>query len=190
MSKFTIKENGIWENPTSHGHHFDKGIYEGILNLIIKEKINNIVDFGCGTGDYIKNLIKQGYNCAAYDGNPFTPKLTEGIGEIQDLSIVFDLGKKYDLVISFEVGEHIPKKYEDIYIENICKHSNNYLLLSWAIIGQSGSGHINCQNNEYIINKIKQKGFEYDHKSSIILRNNVTSAYWFKNTIMLFKKNG
>ena len=36
-----------------------------------------------------------------------------------------------------------------------------------------GAGHVNCQNNEYIIDKIESKGFEYDLIASENLLNTV-----------------
>jgi cyclopropane fatty-acyl-phospholipid synthase-like methyltransferase len=186
MFKFKINENGIWDNSTGYGHHFDKSLNDKILNFIKQNNIKNIVDFGCGMGDYVKNFIKEGYSCEAYDGNPHTTKLTDGIAKVLDLSKSFDLVKKYDFVMSLEVGEHIPKKFEGTYIDNLCKHSNKYLLVSWAIIGQNGDGHINCQNNDYIINEFIKRGFKYDSENSYLLRESATNAFWFKNTIMLF----
>jgi SAM-dependent methyltransferase len=187
-SNFKIQPNGIWENQTGYGHHFDEGIYKATLKFLKEKEIKTIVDFGCGKADYIKKFIKEGYYCEAYDGNPHTPELTSGVGTILDLSKEFDLNKKFDLVLSLEVGEHIPKEYEEIYLDNLCKHSNKHVLLSWAIIGQTGDGHINCQNNDYIINEMFKRGFEYDLKNSLTLRQNVSNAFWFKNTIMIFLK--
>ena len=188
MSKININKNGFWESNTSYGHHFDESIYNVILKFLNKNNVKNIVDFGCGMGDYVKKFIKEEFDCEAYDGNPNTYKLTDGIAKILDLSKNFDLNKKFDFVISLEVGEHIPKKYEQVYIDNLCNHTNNWLLISWAIIGQSGDGHINCQNNDYIINEIIKRGFEYDIESTDLLRSCASNAWWFKNTIMIFKK--
>jgi hypothetical protein len=81
-----------------------------------------------------------------------------------------------DLVISIEVGEHIPKEFEQVFIDNICSHTNSKLILSWAIVGQGGDGHVNCQNNDYIIAKLKEKGFEHDEYNSSVLRDIVANS--------------
>lgn len=185
-SNFKIQPNGIWENQTGYGHHFDEGIYKAISKFLKEKEIKTIVDFGCGKADYTKKLIEEGYICEAYDGNPFTPELTDGIGNILDLSQEFNLNKKFDFVISLEVGEHIPKISERIFLDNICRHSSKHLMLSWAVIGQTGDGHVNCQDNEYIIEEMHKRGFEYDLENSTEIRNCTTNAWWFKNTIMLF----
>ena len=56
-----------------------------------------------------------------------------------------DLGKQFDWVQSFEVGEHIPPKSTEIYIDNLVRHARNGLVLSWAIVGQGGFHHINLR---------------------------------------------
>lgn len=186
MSKFIINSNGYWENPTQKGHWFDSKLNSSILSFIKEYKIKNAVDFGCGMATYAKNIHDTGISIDAFDGNPYTPELTNGFAKVIDLSKEFNLEKKYDCVISLEVGEHIPKVYENIYINNICNHALNWLILSWAIIDQPGDGHVNCQNNEYIIKKLSNN-FIYQNDISNIFRNN-TSLWWFKNTIMIFKK--
>jgi hypothetical protein len=183
-----INEKGFWENKSGVGHIYDAKLCNALVKLLNDKNIKNTVDFGCGLGDYIKSFMLSGIDCEAYDGNPNTPNLTGGIGKILDLSEDFDLGKKFDCVLSLEVGEHIPKKYEQIFINNICKHTEKLLILSWAVVGQGGDGHINCQNNDYIINQIESRDFKYNKEISISLRNFISNAFWFKNTIMVFEK--
>ena len=79
------------------------------------------------------------------------------------------------------------KEYEHVFIDNICNNCIYGMVISWAIKDQGGKGHFNEQNNDYIIDKIESKGFSYDIKSSEILRN-ASSLWWFKKTIMVFRK--
>jgi hypothetical protein len=85
-----------------------------------------------------------------------------------------------------EVGEHIPKDYELVFLHNLCSASDN-IVLSWAIEGQSGLGHVNCQNNDYIIEKLSTFGYIYDSVTSEEARN-FAELPWFKNTLMFFNK--
>jgi cyclopropane fatty-acyl-phospholipid synthase-like methyltransferase len=183
-----INERGYWENPTDIGHVHDKRLCDGIINLLKQNNIKTVVDFGCGKGNYASSIIQSGVYCEAYDGNPNTPELSNGLGKVLDLSMNFNLDKKFDCVISLEVGEHIPKEYEKIFIDNICSHTTNLLILSWAIVGQGGDGHLNCQNNDYIIDQMESRNFIYLEKDSTELRGYTSNAGWFKNTLMIFKK--
>lgn len=183
-----INEKGFWENKTGVGHVHDINLCKVIVDLLNSKNIKNVVDFGCGLGDYVKFFILNGIDCEAYDGNPNTSDITGGIGKVLDLSENFNLNKKFDCVLSLEVGEHIPKKYEQVFLNNICKHTEKLLIVSWAVVGQGGDGHVNCQNNDYIINQIENRGFKYNKGISIFLRHFVSNAFWFKNTIMVFEK--
>ena len=185
--KFKINDKGFWESDTIKGHHNDIPLCSALIDFLKNNKIQTLLDLGCGPAFYVSEIIKENIQCEAYDGNPNTPELTNGLGKIIDLSENVDLGKTFDFVLSLEVGEHIPKEFEDIYINNVLKHSHNYVLLSWAIPDQGGDGHVNEQPNDYIINKIISLGFDYDEDTSIGLRD-LSQARWFKNTLMLFKK--
>lgn len=184
-----INEKGFWETDTGIGHIYDKSISDTLLNFFKEKNIKSVVDFGCGMGDYANDITSNGIYCEAYDGNPNTENLTRGLGKVLDLSIDVKLKNKFDCVVSLEVGEHIPKEFENVFIENLCKNTNDYIVLSWAVENQGGDGHVNCQNNDYIIDKIKNKGFLFDNENSEKLRKSTSVAFWFKNTIMVFKKN-
>jgi hypothetical protein len=182
-----INKRGFWENQTTVGHHDDKILLNEIINILVKNEAKSIVDFGCGNGFYIKNIKDIVDYFEGYDGNPNTPLLTDGLCSVLDLSKDFDLGKKFDCVLSLEVGEHIPKEFESVFLNNITKHSNNLVILSWAIVGQNGDGHVNCQNNDYIISEMNKRGFIYNEDFSKKVRSE-NVIWWFKNTFMIFKK--
>ena len=179
MNRFSINTNGFWETEDGIGHIHDHALCTGIINYYTRKDVKKVFDFGCGLGDYAKSFISNNLEVKAFDGNPNTEKLTGGIGKVLDFSNKFDLGETADCAMSLEVGEHIPKGYEQIFLDNICSHSNSKVLLSWAVVGQGGDGHVNCQNNDYVILEMKKRGFVYDEESSNRLRS-VSTAHWFK----------
>lgn len=181
-----INQKGFWENKTSEGHHHDKRLATAILAMLKKEECKTLVDFGCGMGYYPELFRLAGIYCQAYDGNPNTYALTLGTGRTQDLSVEFDLGEKFDCVLSLEVGEHIPAEFENIYLDNIAKHAKGMIILSWAVPGQNGDGHVNCQTNQYIIDQMHLRAYTLDEVATKALRNS-SSLWWFKNTIMVFR---
>ena len=164
-------------------HKIDDGLMMALPQILESE--SSIVDFGCGNADYIKTLLTSGFKCEAYDGNPNTPIMTGGIGKVLDLTHKFDLGKTFDYVISLEVAEHIPKEYEEIYIDNLIRHTDSYLIISWAVKGQGGDGHVNEQDEEYVLNLFKKKNMIYNKEVSDAFRN-VATLGWFKETIFVF----
>lgn len=178
---------GIWLNNNLEGHGYDELLSNSIIEILKKNNVSDIYDFGCGHGMYTRNILNNGISCKGFDGNPNTKNLTNGLCDVLDLSKTFFLEKK-EYVLSLEVGEHIPKNYEDIFINNLHNHNKNGIILSWAIIGQGGDGHFNCQNNDYIKEKFLNLGYYNDIEEEQFLRQN-SSFSWFKNTIMVFKRN-
>jgi len=146
----------------------------------------SVLDLGCGSASYLNDLKNIGCEVQGYDGNPYTHQLTKGLGDVADLSKICKF-KQHDWVISFEAGEHIPMEFEDNFITNICFHAKEGIVLSWAIEGQPGEGHINCRNNEYIIEKMYEKGFICDYFKSNFLRK-LTPVDWFQTNLLIFYK--
>lgn len=182
-----INQNGFWTDNTLANHHFDTDLCYGLFEFLKKEKVESLYDFGCGHGLYTKSLGSAGINCAGFDGNPHTPELTKGECGVLDLSQPQQLEPK-DWVMSLEVGEHIPQKFEDNFIENLNKHNTKGIVVSWAIPGQGGHGHYNERPNEYIKSRFAALGYSNDLEAEKYLRDKATH-WWFKNTIMVFRKN-
>ena len=189
-----IDESGLWKGYTPKSdtladavcpHKIDGGLMDALPQIF--EENSTVVDFGCGNADYVKNLIKSGFECEAYDGNPNTPEMTDGIGKVLNLSKDFDLGKTFDYVVSLEVAEHIPKKFQDVYVNNLIKHTDSYLIMSWALKGQGGDGHVNEQNEDYVLDLFNELGMTYHQDISKMLRD-VAQLGWFKKTIYVFSK--
>ena len=200
------KNTGIWESKiapsttlirnddgsqhwgSNSEHKVDKGLAKALCLFLEEPEIKNIVDFGCGNADYAKILIGKGKNVDAFDGNPYTPEMTGGVGKVLDLSKKFNLNKKYDCIISLEVGEHIPPEYEQIYIDNLDRHANRCIILSWALPNQGGDGHVNERPNDYIKKEFIKRGYTSWDDAEIFFRSTLTDLWWFQKTIMVFIK--
>lgn len=180
---FKMNDRGCWTTQEEMAtHEYDAQLCEA---MIASFPVRTVADIGCGRGDYTRAFREANVFCRGFDGNPLTKELCDAC-EIRDFSEPQDIGV-FDLVVSLEVGEHIPAEYESIFLDNICKASKEYVCLSWAIEGQEGTGHVNCQNNGYIINEMQRRGFEIDWEHTEYLREKSTLS-WFKNTIMVFEK--
>ena len=126
-----INERGYWENNTLEGHGVDRSLARGLVNFFKQEYYDFeenskifILDIGCGNGFYTKLLNDQSeLVCDGYDGNPYTPEITNGLCKVADFSkrIDFENIPVYDWVLCLEVGEHIPAEFEDDFIWNICE---------------------------------------------------------------------
>lgn len=180
-----IHERGYWTSEKeTDTHEFDESLAKAMVHLF--GFAESVVDIGCGNGEYTRHFINCGIRCKGFDGNPNTPLITNNICKVMDFSQPVDIGK-FHLVLSLEVGEHIPAEYEQIFIDNLVKSSSGIIALSWAVEGQPGIGHVNCRNNDYIIKELEKRGFEYVANPSGYLRAKSTLP-WFKNTLMVFIK--
>ncbi len=189
-----IDSNGFWKHDSFQGHVYDNGLAQGIEHILPYLRIKTAIDFGCGPGWYVKLFHNFGIEMQGYDGNPMVENMSSHFFnngfycQCVDLSEEVEAEEQVDLVLCLEVGEHIPAKYEKTFIRNLTRNSGHYILLSWAIPGQNGDGHINCRNNGYIIERLKLDGFYLNVPITNLLRANA-SCTWFKNTILFFEKN-
>ena len=116
-----------------------------IIMPYIIEKLSpqSIVDVGCGQGIFLEYAEKIGIDVCGIDGEWVEKdKLMISNFVSADLSSPLNLNRKYDLAISFEVAEHIPRENADVFIDNITRLSD-VVAFSGAIPGQGGVGHVN-----------------------------------------------
>jgi hypothetical protein len=186
-----ISNTGFWNiegQKFVQEHFYDSTFSDALVALAKTKNIIKSYDFGCGNGKYVQNFRNNGIQAFGYDGNPVTSNIPWC--SVQDLTVDFQL-EPLDFVICLEVCEHVPKEFEDILLKNVDKHvnANGTLVLSWAVVGQAGFGHVNCQNNDYVISKFESMGYTYNEIESQKLRNNVSGSWWFKDTTLVFNKN-
>ena len=183
-----VHHHGYWYgNEVISEHAFDGWLANALVDFLKNENAKSVLDLGCGKADYVKVLLAHQFYCEGYDGNPETVEISNGVAKVADLSEPLDLGRKFDWVVSLEVGEHIPKIYETIFVENLHRHNTQGIVLSWAVKGQVGYGHFNEQNNEYVKALLEKYGYDNDIEAEKFLREEA-SLLWFKNTIMVFRK--
>ena len=147
--------------------------------------------FGDGPGMYKKILTETGKLKAydAYDGAPFSEYTTEGRVQFLDLTLPQYGLPLYDWIISLEVAEHIPNKYESIYIDNVVRHAKDGVVLSWAVPGQGGYQHINNRPFDYVVSLMDRLGFSHDPPASEVLKNAATLQWLRRNTNVYRRKN-
>ena len=132
------------------------------MSKLLSDK--TVASFGDGPVVYKREIDKLGqvklYD--AFDGAPYCEEMSHGRVRFMDLSIPqYDI-LQYDWIISLEVAEHIPEKYEAVYLDNILRHAKEGIILSWAVPGQGGLSHINNKPIEYVSKVMRENGFQRD----------------------------
>ena len=177
--------NGGYDLEGVIWHQFSNRLVLAVMDLFSKDI--PVIDFGCGMNFYVKVLNYAGYRAIGVDAVDLGNK---------DF-IQADLTKQFDAipfsaakvnVISLEVAEHLPPTYTDQFLDTLTKW-NGDVLLSWAIPGQAGIGHINNQSNPYVIEKMAMRGYLINFQKTNNLRKAVTGCRcdWFLKTLMYFE---
>jgi SAM-dependent methyltransferase len=151
----------------------------------------SVVDVGCGIGTWLKVFLD--HNVEDYIGID-GEYVDRSLLEINDsFFISYDLEKyylcdrKFDLVISLEVAEHLKEDSADDFISTLTNLSD-VVVFSAAIPNQGGQNHINEQDPKYWITKFEEKGFEcFDILRPLFWNNNKVDC-WYKQNIFLFTK--
>lgn len=180
------KETGIWSLTIAKKRHKCDLDLVDIIYAFYEPR--TMADVGCGSGMYCKEFATFGWNVVGYEGTKDVISLGEYDKIIQiDLTTKLKV-PKYDLTICLEVGEHIPKKHEKRFLDNLCLFVKKDLILSWAPEGQySASGHVNCRPREYIIAELEKRNLFYHKLKSEFLRKDASFS-WFQNNLMVFMR--
>ena len=182
----SIHEHGYWLEDIECGHWLDTDLIGYLSEHVFKN--HTVVDLGCGAGQYVKFMREKGIVCDGYDGNPLVPLVSGGACQVMDLAVVQPNPKQYDWVLSLEVAEHLPPEFESNFLQNLVNHSKIGIVLSWAVIGQTGHGHFNERDNPYVKDKLSQLGFSNDVELENVLRTHCTILGYLRNTVMVFRR--
>ena len=104
-----------------------------------------------------------------------------------DLSQPIDLGRRFDLVQSLEVAEHLPADRAADFIDTLTAHAP-FVMFSAAVPGQGGEHHINEQPLEYWRKKFHDRGYVAIDYIRPQLAANLRVQHWYRYNIVLYVK--
>lgn len=122
----------------------------------------SVIDVGAGAGTYGKFFSKHARSVrwVGVDGaenveeasnrrvrfaevtEPF-PTSIRALGDAADRS-------PWRWAMSLEVGEHIERLREPLFMHNLASLAKEGVVLSWARLGQGGTAHVNCQVQHFL----------------------------------------
>lgn len=160
----SIMPTGAWDGKANH--HNDIGLANGLIMMMswmrLAWKTNpQFFDIGCGDGFLVNQVWKAGLGAHGVDGNPTYADPKSHIRRL-DLTVDWPARAQANIVSLIEVWEHVPKAFEDVMVRNIV-NSIGYdglippvLIVSAAVPGQAGHGHINCVTKQHVIGRISE----------------------------------
>ena len=183
-------KNGMWTMPTcENAHVVDVPLAEHLSSTLFRG--GSLLELGAGCGCYgarFERASTPPSEMALFDGTTNIDALTNGHVQPRDLSQPLSLGRKFDWVMSLEVGEHIPRQFEHTFISNIVNHATRGIVLSWAVVGQRGTGHINTRSNAHIAAALAREGWAKDEQASQAARD-VATMGWFKGSLGVYRRS-
>jgi hypothetical protein len=182
-----VEPNGAWTlEIAARRHKCDVSLAKEIMSIYPRPL--STADIGCGIGAYCKILSDGGWqNVIGYDATVGV----EGIPGAYERIFFCDLTKEMVLIRPFlmilclEVGEHIPKEFEQMFLNNVTNMAIKDIVMSWAPPGQGGTGHVNLQEQSYVLEQMAQRGFCIDQEKTEKLRMAAEFKYFQKNLIAL-----
>jgi len=182
------------EHLARYGPNFNNGMAEYIARTL---KPASILEFGCGLGLYC-HFLKTQLDVKTVLG--IEPEPMGGVfdapgGPTQVAIDLFSdkhpqpLERKFDLVMSIEVAEHIPREKHDFLFDFLVSHTSNWIVFSGARVGQGGHGHIAERNEEDWKAEFLKRGMIFEDE----LTRNIRLACDSKNinhrqNLMVFKR--
>lgn len=148
-----------------------------------------VLDVGCGVGAWCQVWLENGADAVIGADGDYVDRNRLLIGPDQfvsaNLAQPFALGKRFDLVMSLEVAEHIPQAHADMFVANLVRHGD-VILFSAAVPGQGGEFHVNEQPLEYWRHKFQAHGYQCFDLFRPLLRDDGAVAPWYRFNTLLY----
>jgi SAM-dependent methyltransferase len=154
-------------------------------------QVRSVVDFGCGQGAWLSVWAATGALVTGVDG-PYVDRqgllIEANDFHAADLAAPLDLGRRFDLVQSLEVAEHLPAAKAEQFVDTLTKHGA-CVLFSAAVPGQGGENHINEQPAEYWRAIFRERGYSAVDYIRRLICDDRAIAPWYRHNIMLYVKD-
>jgi hypothetical protein len=123
---------------------------------------HSLLDVGCGTGTWLKVAMDCGIEeLMGVDGVTIPPEQLLVPGncfQVRDLTISWDLGRRFDAALCLEVAEHLDESHSGTLLDVLTRHSD-IIIFSAACPGQPGQHHVNCQWPAYWQQLFNRRGY-------------------------------
>ena len=172
--------------------------------------IRSMLDFGSGRGDYLRTYTTNGveyavgiqpgylgtlgFYASGWDARSGPVQLgtlwPEGVADLKKLKCVLfgDAERKFDLIQSLEVFEHIPRNAHCELLNLLATQAGRWVVFGQASIGQAGYKHITNRHRrdmwlEWLIRGFKPR----DDVSKTLLASTNRPRMHFRHNIVVFE---
>jgi SAM-dependent methyltransferase len=198
-----LKDRLLW-----HGWFYDSDYYERDIEVpavrsggrmadsILSDFVaTRIVDVGCGTGALLEALRDRGCEVFGLEYAEAALKYCRArrlnVAKFDLETDTFDDTRTFDIAISMEVAEHLPRTAADRYVDLLTGLSP-VIVFTAAPPGQGGTNHVNEQPSSYWLDKFRQRGFEYAEELTQRWRGAWEAAgdveSWYHQNLMILRR--
>ena len=153
----------------------------------------SMLDVGCGRGHLVATSRLRGADAIGVDLSH-----ADSTGPLRhaDLRVPVDLARTFDLVLCWEVAEHLPPESADTLCDTLARHLTHggVLLFTAATPGQGGDGHLHERPRAYWRELLEARGLTYDAPLSTALGQAWTAhaprTPWYGKNVQAFRAPG
>lgn len=159
-----------------------------------------VLDVGCGSGALLDALRRRGVEGTGLEYSQAglarcrSRRLTVHRYDLTSGTIP-SLAEAYDVVVSFEVAEHLPETHADAFVA-LLTGSTRCVAFSAATPGQGGSDHVNEQPHEYWLGKFAARSFRCDVDETERWRRSWADAeaagriaWWYARNVIVVRRD-
>ena len=148
-----------------------------------------MLDVGCGRGVWLATWQRHGASDVVGVDGPYIERsrlhIPPNLFLARDLAQPLALERRFDLVESLEVAEHIPEAMAEQFVDSLTRHGS-LILFSAATPGQGGEHHINEQPPAYWQAKFNARGYElFDFLRPRLLANKDVYL-WYRHNVFVY----
>jgi SAM-dependent methyltransferase len=157
-----------------------------------------VIDVGCGTGALLEALRDLGCEVAGLEHSDAALEYCRARAlAVREFDLELDSlsadDRKWDVVVSMEVAEHLPQAVDERYVDLLAS-LGSVIVFTAATPGQGGHDHINEQPHEYWFQKFGRRGFRHNDELSDRWRREWQASGqvqdWYYRNIMVLERSG
>jgi hypothetical protein len=173
-------------NLAARARHSADAVIRQVLSSV---PVDSVADFGCARGTWLAAWRRAGVlDTMGLDG-PYVEvsdlEIPPQSFHACDLTVPIDLARRFALVQSLEVAEHLPPQAARPFVGSLTRHAD-IVLFSASSPGQGGENHLNEQPYDFWRDRFAEQGYVMiDWLRPRILTDSAIQ-YWYRYNCFLF----
>lgn len=162
---FSVYTDRFWDGLNADAHR----LLMADMAHSLDEELHptSVLDVGAGLGTllgWFMDKKRTVYGIESSHARTYVMTLSEGLapyfhfGDLTEDPASWPPAENYDLAVSIELAEHLPRDLGPRLVEYLT-HASNWVWFSGAFPGQGGDGHINERPEAYWEDLFRERGF-------------------------------